>query len=130
MVFWQKLWRDRSGPKVARAFQVALGLCVVSAFLSLGAQIDVLIGSRGLLPIADVARNLATRDDVFFWSFPTIFRYWPMDWVLNGGIILGGLLGYHSGVRFRGKHKEIKGLLSFSVVGLDPIPGTFLGTFL
>lgn len=40
-----------SGPRVAALFHRLLGLCFLAAFLSLASQVEVLIGSRGLLPI-------------------------------------------------------------------------------
>ena len=78
-----------SGPVVARAFHAAFGLVFLVAFLSLSVQIDVLIGSRGVLPIAPFLDALAERPDVGMLAFPTLFRLGASDWVLAGGCWLG-----------------------------------------
>ena len=40
-----------SGPAVARLFHAVLATIFLIAWASLGVQVDVLIGSRGLLPV-------------------------------------------------------------------------------
>jgi hypothetical protein len=49
---WKALgaWRPGSGPEVARLFHRLLAIVFLIAWASLGAQVHVLIGSRGLLP--------------------------------------------------------------------------------
>lgn len=51
-----------SGPRVAGLFQRLLGLCFVAAFASLASQVDVLIGSRGLLPVGPWLDALGAAD--------------------------------------------------------------------
>ena len=51
----------RSGRRVAALFHSALALNFLVAWLSLGAQVSVLIGSRGLLPIKDHLELLRSR---------------------------------------------------------------------
>lgn len=81
-----------SGSRVARLFQKLLALVFLVAWVSLGAQVHVLIGSRGLLPVADVARTLATRPDVTFTDFPSILRYAFTDDALTRGVSAGVVL--------------------------------------
>jgi lipase maturation factor 1 len=70
---------------VARTFHRALALIYGIAWLSLGAQVEVLIGSRGLLPIAPYLER-APRD---FVDFPTVFLWGAGDAALVGGIWVG-----------------------------------------
>ncbi len=81
-----------SGPAVTRLFQRLLALVFVVAWLSLGVQIEVLVGSRGLLPASDLVRAVAERPDVSFLRFPTLFRHDASDAALLGGIAVGVVL--------------------------------------
>jgi hypothetical protein len=81
-----------SGPAVTRLFQRLLALVFVVAWLSLGVQIQVLVGSRGLLPASDLVRAVAERPDVSFLRFPTLFRHDASDAALSGGIAVGVVL--------------------------------------
>jgi hypothetical protein len=74
---------------VARAFHAALALVYLVALLSLGAQIDTLIGSGGLLPIASFVEQLGARGQVGFGQFPTLFWWANSDVVLRAGIAVG-----------------------------------------
>lgn len=47
-----------SGPRVARLYQSLLGLVLLDAWISLGSQVQLLIGSHGLLPLAPVVESL------------------------------------------------------------------------
>ena len=75
-----------SGPAVARLFQRLLAATFLVAWLSLGSQVHLLIGSRGLLPVADLAQSLRTRGDVSFWEFPSFLRAYPSDAALTHGV--------------------------------------------
>ena len=80
-----------SGPVIARAFHRVLAAIFCVAWLSLGWQVDVLIGSRGLLPAAaylDAARAAGAGVGVL----PTLFWLDASDAVLHAGIWLGGAL--------------------------------------
>lgn len=81
-----------SGPAVTRLFQRLLALVFVVAWLSLGVQVEVLVGSRGLLPASDLVRAVAERPDVSFLRFPTLFRHGVSDASLLGGIAVGVVL--------------------------------------
>ena len=74
---------------VARLFQGLIGLIFAIAWGSLGVQLDVLVGSRGLLPVRDLARALASRTDLSFFEVPTIFRWGASDGVLHAGVWAG-----------------------------------------
>ncbi len=79
--------RDHSGPAVARLFHLLLGLVFLDAWISLGVQVHVLIGARGLMPIA---RFLArARYQLSFAQFPTLFWLGVNDTTLTIGICLG-----------------------------------------
>ncbi len=41
-------WRGASGPTNARLYHMCLAACALVAWLSLGSQVQLLIGSRGL----------------------------------------------------------------------------------
>jgi lipase maturation factor 1 len=86
-----------SGPRVARTFQIALSLTFLVAWLSLGSQVEVLIGSRGLLPFESLIEILAERrPDLPFAELPTWLRFLPSDFALRGGVALGVLLSLMS----------------------------------
>jgi hypothetical protein len=86
-----RFWGEGSGPLVARTFHRALAAIFFIAFLSLGSQIDVLIGSHGLLPAEAMMNGLRARG-VDFWSFPTLFLFDASDAALHAGIWEGALL--------------------------------------
>ena len=82
----------RAGPLVARAFHLLLGLIFLDAFVSLGSQLRVLIGSRGLLPAAPLLEALRERSDITWLNFPTLFWIDASDTTLLAGCWLGGAL--------------------------------------
>ncbi len=77
---------------VARVFHRLLALLFLNAFLSLGTQVDVLIGSRGLLPIAPMLEALRQRPEIGLFDFPTLFWWNASDALIQGGIWIGVLL--------------------------------------
>lgn len=81
-----------SGPHVARLFHRLLALAFVVAWASLGAQVRVLVGSRGLLPARDLVRAIAEGGDVGVLDAPTLFRFGASDDALSLGIAAGMLL--------------------------------------
>jgi hypothetical protein len=82
--------RDHSGPAVARLFHRLLAVIFLDAWLSLGVQVHVLIGSRGLMPIA---RFLArARHELSFADFPTLFWLGVTDTTLTLGVVAGVIL--------------------------------------
>ncbi len=75
---------------VARTFHRLLAALFLVAWVSLALQVELLVGSRGLLPIADfLARARPT-----FPEFPSLFLFVPpRDGVLVAGAWLGAALG-------------------------------------
>jgi lipase maturation factor 1 len=82
--------RDHSGPAVARLFHCLLGVIFLDAWLSLGVQVHVLIGARGLMPIA--AFLARARHELPFADFPTLFWLGVNDTTLTVGIVAGVIL--------------------------------------
>jgi len=79
--------RDHSGPTIARLFHRLLALVFLDAWLSLGAQVHLLVGSHGLMPIA---RFLAhARHQLSFGEFPTLFWLGVSDTTLTLGVVAG-----------------------------------------
>ncbi|MGZ3440278.1 MAG: lipase maturation factor family protein, partial [Polyangia bacterium] len=79
--------RDHSGPVVARLFHRLLAVIFLDAWLSLGVQVHVLIGSRGLMPIA--AFLARARHQLSFADFPTLFWLGVTDTTLTLGVVAG-----------------------------------------
>lgn len=81
-----------SGPAVARLFHRLLAAIFLVAWLSLAAQIDVLVGSRGLLPAAPYVASLRAAGTPFSQA-PTFFTWiGASDAALHGGVAAGALL--------------------------------------
>lgn len=88
----------RSGPAIAQLFHRVLAAIFCAAWLSLGSQIETLIGRRGLLPAADyLAAARAAGAGVA--SLPTLFWLDAGDGALRSGIWIGLVL---SGVALLG----------------------------
>jgi hypothetical protein len=83
-------WPD-SGPKVARLFDRLLALVFLDAFVSLGAQVHVLYGSRGLIPATQYLAE-AHAQGLGFLQFPTLFWWGVGDGALTLGIVCGVLV--------------------------------------
>jgi hypothetical protein len=77
-----------SGPAVARLFHRALALIHLVAWISLGAQVDSLVGSRGLLPLASHVADLRASGASFA-DFPSLFWFASSDGALFLGIGVG-----------------------------------------
>ncbi|APR79622.1 putative integral membrane protein [Minicystis rosea] len=81
-----------SGPAVARLFHRLLALVFLVAWISLGLQVDVLAGTRGLVPAALQIQALRSQD-ISFLRAPTLFlQLGASDRVLHGGIAAGVVL--------------------------------------
>ena len=81
----------------AAAFLRLLGLCYVAAFVSLWVQVDGLVGSNGIIPIArflDWARTQTGAER--YWILPTLCWFSSSDAMLHflcaAGTLSGGLL--------------------------------------
>lgn len=82
--------RDHSGPAVARLFHRLLALVFLDAWLSLAVQLRVLMGARGLLPIARFLDG--ARGQLSFTDFPTLMWIDASDTALTLGVIIGVVL--------------------------------------
>jgi hypothetical protein len=78
-----------SGPRIARLFHSLLALVLLDAWISLGSQVQLLIGSRGLLPLAPLVDTLQDRAAEIWIRFPSLFLLGVSDTALNVGIIAG-----------------------------------------
>lgn len=80
-----------SGPSIAWLYHRLLALLCLVAWLSLAAQVQVLIGSRGLLPIAQTVTQLEAAG-VTPLEAPMLFWWVHSDAALTWGVVLGILL--------------------------------------
>ncbi|HXU60253.1 MAG TPA: lipase maturation factor family protein [Polyangia bacterium] len=88
---WAARCRGGSGPAVASLFHRLFGLISLAAWWSLGAQVRVLIGRRGLLPAADFMEAVRGAGLSPF-DVPTLFWRWHGDGLLVAGTIVGAAL--------------------------------------
>jgi lipase maturation factor len=85
-------WSFGSGPAVATLFARGLALVSLVAWLSLGVQVQVLIGSHGLLPAADLIEAARAQPGVSLLDLPTLAWWLHSDGALTTGIALGAAL--------------------------------------
>ena len=85
-------WSFGSGPAVATVFARGLALVSLIAWLSLGVQVQLLIGSRGLLPAADLIEAARAQPGVSLSDLPTLAWWFNADGALTAGVVLGVLL--------------------------------------
>ncbi len=81
--------RSSSGPRIARLYHALLSLVLLNAWISLGSQIQLLIGSRGLLPLAPLIDGLQGREAEIWHRFPSLFLLGVSDTMLDTGIAIG-----------------------------------------
>lgn len=72
-------WSFGSGPRVADLFTRALAAISLVAWLSLGSQLAVLFGGRGLLPIEELIESIRNVPELSFWKVPTVFWWSASD---------------------------------------------------
>lgn len=82
-------WHPASGPAVASLFHRLLALVFLAAWLSLGVQVRLLIGSRGLLPLRDFVEAARAEGVLSFHAFPSLLTIHPSDGVLLAGVAAG-----------------------------------------
>lgn len=75
----------------ARLLHGLLSLAFLNAWISLGGQIDVLIGHRGLLPIEPLVEHLKQRG-VAFSEFPSLLLFGASDGALTALVTWGIIL--------------------------------------
>ena len=77
---------------MATVFARGLALVSLIAWVSLGVQVQVLIGSRGLLPAADFIEAARAQPGVSLSDLPTLAWWFHSDGALTAGVVLGVLL--------------------------------------
>ncbi len=77
------------GPRVARLFQLLLGVVFVDAWASFLFQAEPLFGTHGLSPVSHLLGGSVTPP---LWQWPTLFRWLSPD-VVDGALYLVGVLG-------------------------------------
>jgi len=82
-------WRFGSGPVVGGVFARTLALVTLIAWVSLGVQVRLLIGSHGLLPVADFIASVRTQPEISFFDVPTLFWVFHADAALIAGVFAG-----------------------------------------
>ena len=82
-------WTFGSGAAVGTLFARALALVSIVAWLSLGSQVHLLVGSRGLLPVADLIQAARAEPGVTWRDLPTLLWWFPSDAALSAGIAVG-----------------------------------------
>jgi Lipase maturation factor len=89
--WWQRLLDDTSTYELTRfAVLRLLGLVYVAAFGSLAAQLDPLLGSRGLLPITQfLAFDHGRIGAQAYWQVPTLFWFGASDAALHAACYAG-----------------------------------------
>ena len=85
-------WSFGSGPLVARVYGRVLAAVMLVAWLSLGVQVRVLLGSRGLLPAADFVAAVRAEPSATFFDLPSLFRWGASDSALVAGVVAGAAL--------------------------------------
>jgi hypothetical protein len=80
---------SHSGANVAAVFHRLLALVFILAWVSLLWQVEALIGSRGLLPFAEVLVSGQGQPAPGFGTFPTLFLFGASDSALIAGIWVG-----------------------------------------
>lgn len=81
----------KAGPEVARLFQKLFAVVLGLAWWSLGRQVLVLVGERGLVPAGKTLER-AALEGLGFSDMPTVFWLSASDRWLVGGITVGMLL--------------------------------------
>jgi hypothetical protein len=96
-------WSFESGPAVGALFGRLYALISLVAWLSLGVQVRVLIGSRGLLPLTDFMEAVRSAAGVSPGRVPTIFWITQSDAAIMAGVAAGAALSLAAlfGVRRR-----------------------------
>jgi hypothetical protein len=89
LIFWRD-WTGKPQPthyqRTRSIFLRGMGLVYLSAFGSIAAQVDGLIGSRGILPAADYLARAARflgPGTATFWRLPTLCWLDASDWTLH-----------------------------------------------
>jgi hypothetical protein len=85
-------WTFGSGPAAGALFGQLFALLSLVAWLSLGVQVQLLIGSRGLLPVAELVQAVRAQGGASWFQLPTIFLWAQSDTALTAGVAAGVML--------------------------------------
>ena len=85
-------WTFGSGASVGALASRLLALIALAAWVSLGSQVRVLLGSRGLLPVAEFMDAVRADGRVTPFDLPTLLWHFHSDGVLVGGTVVGAAL--------------------------------------
>jgi len=85
-------WTFGSGVALGALWSRLFALVSLAAWISLGSQVRVLLGSRGLLPVAALMDAVRAEGHVSPFDLPTLFWRFHSDGALVGGTIAGALL--------------------------------------
>ncbi|MCG8433447.1 MAG: lipase maturation factor family protein [Gammaproteobacteria bacterium] len=82
-ILYGKQWIPPQHGKLASLFLRCLALVYFAAFVSLGVQITALVGTDGILPLANHWENATAQlGERSFWLLPSIFWWGHADWML------------------------------------------------
>src|SRR6478609_7141440 len=85
-------WTFGSGASVGALASRLVALIALVAWVSLGSQVRVLLGSRGLLPVGELMDVVRVDGRVGLFDLPTLFWCIHSDGVLVGGTVVGAAL--------------------------------------
>jgi lipase maturation factor 1 len=85
-------WSFESGASVGALGSRILALIALAAWVSLGSQVRLLLGSRGLLPVGELMDAVRADGRVGLFDLPTLFWHFHADGVLVGGTVVGAAL--------------------------------------
>jgi lipase maturation factor 1 len=85
-------WSSGSGASVGALGSRLLALISLAAWVSLGSQVRVLLGSRGLLPVGELMDAVRADGRVGLFDLPTLFWRLHSDGALAGGTVIGAAL--------------------------------------
>ncbi|HVV51534.1 MAG TPA: lipase maturation factor family protein [Polyangia bacterium] len=94
-------WTFGSGPAVGALASRLLGLVSLAAWWSLGSQVRVLIGSRGLLPVGELMDAVRADGRISVFELPTLFWRFHADGLLVAGTAVGAALAVAALLGFR-----------------------------
>jgi hypothetical protein len=89
---WRRLLWPGSGARAGDLYRRLLALIFLVAWLSLGSQVRVLVGARGLMPVRDFIEAVRDEGALSFTELPTLVWGVQSDAVLVGGVVVGVLL--------------------------------------
>src|SRR5262249_1625408 len=80
-----------AGARTASLYHRVLGVVLLGAWISLGVQVRVLMGARGLLPAQGFLGEL-NAGGIGFWAAPSWLRFGASDGTLLFGVIIGAAM--------------------------------------